>query len=105
MNRCVLFILDKDYSTEEDDGESEKAELVTLKYSSAYASQVKQEPEQNWIPIKFLNVNDAESAGARQSLYCTKKENELQMPFSKEEFIQKLINPSESLANNTNNTN
>ncbi len=95
----------KDCSTEEDDGDSEKAELVTLKYSSAYASQVKQEPEQNWIPVRFLNVNDTESECARRSLYCTKKETELKIPFSKEEFIQKLINPSDSSTNNDNSLN
>lgn len=94
---------DKDYSTEEDDGEADKAELVTLKYSSSYASNIKTEPEQNWIPLKFLNINEAESTVTRESLYCKNLENTLDLDFKQDEFIQKLINatglPNKTSAN------
>lgn len=82
----------KDYSTEEDDG-NDKAELVTLKYSSSYANaNIKQEPEQNWIPLDFLNINDQNSCSMKESLYCKAMENNLNVEFNQDEFIQKLIN-------------
>ena len=84
----------KDYSTEEDDGLNDKAELVTLKYSSSYSSHtnIKQEPEQNWIPLDFLNTNDQNSSEIKKSLYCKSMENILKVEFNQDEFIQKLIN-------------
>lgn len=83
----------KDYSTEDDEGEGEKTELVTLKYSSAHASQaIKKEPEQNWIPMQFANVNERSSAEKREALYCKEPEKSLKLNFTQDEFIQRLIN-------------
>lgn len=64
-----------------------------MKYSSAHASQaIKKEPEQNWIPLQFANVNERSSAAKREALFCKETEKSLTLNFTQEEFIQKLIN-------------
>ena len=80
LEKIKIFL---DYSTEEEADNEDKAELVTLKYSSAYASHISnQEPEQNWIPLTYLNKNDENSSHLKNMLYCKSLEQCRQEHFS-----------------------
>ena len=57
-----------------------------------------QEPEQNWIPLTF-NKNKNQDCCA--SLYCKNQENKLKLDYTEEEFINRLIESSNSSSNST----
>lgn len=88
-----------DYSTEEEADIDDKAELVTLKYSSQNASSItaQQELEQNWIPLSYLNLEDNNSTKMREMLYCKNLDNNLKIDCSQEEFINRLIDNNQSI--------
>lgn len=50
-----------DQSTEDEDGEGDKAELITIKYTkeAAKPNTTPQETEQNWIKTQYINYNKA----------------------------------------------
>ncbi len=85
--------MNKDYSTEDETENEDKAELVTLKYSSqANLNQSNnQEQEQNWMNVSFLNLNNPESYSYRNMLYCRDQDKYIKLEYSQEDFISRLV--------------
>ena len=76
-----------DYSTEEENENEDKAELVTLRYSMTTQSSHTQEPEQNWIPLTF----DKHANSSKDKLLCQKVDNKLKLDYTDDEFIKRLV--------------
>ena len=80
-----------DYETEEDmESELEKAELVTMKYSSQINKSV-QEPEQNWINLDYYQQENDIAKKLKQQLYCKQQDQIIKLEISDEEFISRLV--------------
>ncbi len=92
----------KDYSTEEETENEDKAELVTLKYSSQtnLNQSNNQEQEQSWTNVTYLNLNNPESNAYKNMLYCRDQDKYIKLDYSQEEFITKLVDINNLNTNN-----
>ena len=90
----------KDYSTEEETENEDKAELVTLKYSSQtnLNQSNNQEQEQSWTNVTM--INNPESNTYKNMLYCRDQDKYIKLDYSQEEFITKLVDINNLNTNN-----
>jgi hypothetical protein len=83
-----LFV---DYSTEEEELDTDKTELITLKYAKDTSKQPANEPEQNWINTKFINTNELDAIRSRALLECNNKENLIDYDAFNSDYMNKLL--------------
>ncbi len=80
VSHCLFYydffiISFTDHSTEDEEADADKTELITVRYTKEAAKTTPQEVEQNWFKTEFINDKDDVSVRESRKLLFCKDEN------------------------------
>lgn len=87
--RSNFYSVILDYSTEEevDTTETDKTELVTLKYSAPGAQGAKETPDESWTQLSYINSNDSRSHNLKNFLLCHNTQEQVGLQVTTEQLM------------------